>query len=111
MDYNPPGSSVHGFPRQEYWSGLPFPSPGDLLQPGTEPMSPALEGRLFATESQFTNESHLILHLSLLVEFCILIQYSCYYLPCSDVLFLHDLVLIGFMFLEIYSFILGSPIC
>ena len=29
--------------RQEYWSGLPFPSPGDLLNPGTEPGSPALQ--------------------------------------------------------------------
>ena len=29
------------FPRQEYWSGLPFPSPGDLPSPGTKPMSPA----------------------------------------------------------------------
>ena len=29
-----------GFPRQEYWSGLPFPSPGDLLDPGIQPMSP-----------------------------------------------------------------------
>ena len=31
-----------GFPRQEYWCGLPFPSPGDLLNPGIEPRSPAL---------------------------------------------------------------------
>ena len=30
-----------GFPRQEYWSGLPFPSPGHLLDPGMEPRSPA----------------------------------------------------------------------
>ena len=30
-----------GFPRQEYWSGLPFPSPGDLPDPGTEPSAPA----------------------------------------------------------------------
>ena len=30
-----------GFPRQEYWSGLPFPPPGDLPHPGTEPVSPA----------------------------------------------------------------------
>ena len=30
-----------GFPRQEYWSGLPFPSPGDLPNPGIELMSPA----------------------------------------------------------------------
>ena len=31
-DYRPPGSSVHGFPRQEYWSGLSYPPPGDLRQ-------------------------------------------------------------------------------
>ena len=31
------------FSRQEYWSGLPFPSPGDLLDPGIEPGSPALQ--------------------------------------------------------------------
>ena len=36
-----------GFPRQEYWSGLPLPSPGDLPDPGIEPVSPALAGRLF----------------------------------------------------------------
>ena len=38
IDYRPPGSSV----QQEYWSGLPFPSPGDLLNLGTKPASPAL---------------------------------------------------------------------
>ena len=32
-----------GFSRQAYWSGLPFPSPGDLAHPGTEPGSPALQ--------------------------------------------------------------------
>ena len=32
-----------GFSRQEYWSGLPFPSPGDLSNPGIEPWSPALQ--------------------------------------------------------------------
>ena len=32
-----------GFSRQEYWSGLPFPSPGDLPNPGTKPGSPALQ--------------------------------------------------------------------
>ena len=31
------------FSRQEYWSGLPFPSPGDLPDPGIEPGSPALQ--------------------------------------------------------------------
>ena len=32
-----------GFSRQEYWSGLPFPPPGDLPNPGIEPRSPALQ--------------------------------------------------------------------
>ena len=39
-----------GFPRQEYWSGLPFPSPGDLPDPGIEPSSLALTGEFFITE-------------------------------------------------------------
>ena len=39
-----------GFPRQEYWSGLPFPSLEDLPHPGTEPESLALAGGFFTTE-------------------------------------------------------------
>ena len=39
-----------GFHRQKYWSGLPFPCPGDLPEPGIEPKSPALAGGFFATE-------------------------------------------------------------
>ena len=39
-----------GFPRQEYWSGLPFPSPGDLPDPGIESESPASADGFFATE-------------------------------------------------------------
>ena len=38
------------FLRQEYWNGLSFPSPGDLPNPGIEPMSPALAGGFFTTE-------------------------------------------------------------
>ena len=38
------------FSRQEHWSGLPFPSPGDLPDPGIEPMSPVLAGGFFTTE-------------------------------------------------------------
>ena len=37
----------HRFPRQEYWSGWPFPSPGDLPDPGIEPGSPSLAGGFF----------------------------------------------------------------
>ena len=43
-----------GFSRQEYWSGLPFPPPGDLPDPGIEPtslMSPALAGRFFTSNA------------------------------------------------------------
>ena len=36
MDYSRPGSSLHGFSRQEYWSGLPCPSLGDHSNPGIE---------------------------------------------------------------------------
>ena len=39
-----------GFSRQEYWSELTFPSPGDLPDPEIEPMSPALAGGFFTTE-------------------------------------------------------------
>ena len=38
-----------GFSRQEYWSGLLFPSPGDLANPGIEPASPAWAGGFFTT--------------------------------------------------------------
>ena len=39
-----------GFSRQEYWSGLPFPSPGDLPDPGIEPGSPALQADSLPSE-------------------------------------------------------------
>ena len=38
------------FPRQEYWSGLPFPSPGDLSKPGIKPRSPVLQADALASE-------------------------------------------------------------
>ena len=47
-----PGSSVHGLSRQEYWSGLPFPSPGDLPDPGIKPGSPALQADSSPSEHQ-----------------------------------------------------------
>ena len=42
-DHSHQASPSMGFYRQEYWSGLPFPSPGDLSDPGIEPRSPALQ--------------------------------------------------------------------
>ena len=54
MDCSPPDFSVMEFSRQEYWSGLPFPIPGDLPCPGIKPVppaSPALASRFFTTEA------------------------------------------------------------
>ena len=50
-----------GFPRQEYWSELSFPSPGDLPDPGIESLSPALAGGFFTTHWA-TTEAHSILY-------------------------------------------------
>ena len=50
-----------GYSRQEYWCGLPFPSPGDLPNPGIEPRSPALQADslLFEPPGQ-THHTHII---------------------------------------------------
>ena len=53
---NTPRTVAHQVPlsieflRQDYWSSLPFPSPGDLSDPGIKPRSPALAGRFFTGE-------------------------------------------------------------
>ena len=52
VECSPPGSSVHGISRQEYWSGLLCPPPGYLPDPGIKPaslMSPMLAGGFFTT--------------------------------------------------------------
>ena len=54
-----------GFSRQEYWSGLPFPSPGDLPHPGIEPTflaSPALAGGFFTTSATWEAPSSHTVH-------------------------------------------------
>ena len=53
MACSPQAALSMGFPKQEFWSGLPFPLPGDLLHPGikpTSPSTPALAGGFFTTE-------------------------------------------------------------
>ena len=56
-----------GFSRQEYWSGLPFPSPGDLPDPGIEPRSRALQADSLVSEPpekpKFTKGGSQIQHL------------------------------------------------
>ena len=53
-----------GFSRQEYWSGLPFPSPGGLSDPGIEPRSPALEADALTSEPPY-------IHSLILFERCV----------------------------------------
>ena len=50
MDSNPSGSSIHGIFQARVWSGLPFPSPGDLPDPRIEPGSPALQADALPSE-------------------------------------------------------------
>ena len=64
MDCRPWGSSVHGF-RQEYWSGLAFPSPGCLPDPGIESRSPALQADYLQTELWGKPKRHLVVSNSL----------------------------------------------
>ena len=56
-----------GFPKQEYWSGLPFSSPGDLPNPGTEPMSPILAGK-FSTAVPHGKQFRLLINITLYYE-------------------------------------------
>ena len=53
-----------GFPRQEYWSGLPFPFPGNLSDPVIKPTSPALAGRFVTTETPGKPYFHILTCLS-----------------------------------------------
>ena len=50
MDYSLPGFSLHGIFQAKYWSGLPFPSPEDLPDPGIEPGSPELQADALPSE-------------------------------------------------------------
>ena len=55
--YSPQAPLFVGFSRQEYRSGLPFPSPGGLPDPGIKPVPSALAGRFFATEPPGINHT------------------------------------------------------
>ena len=60
-DCNPSGSSVHRIFQQAYWSGLPFPSPWYLPDPGMEAASPVLVREFFTTESPGKSSVKLVL--------------------------------------------------
>ena len=70
------------FPRQEYCSGFPFPSPGDLPDPGIEPGSPALAGKFFTTEPS-ENYTYLFFISTIKVYFLLIQSPMWMWLPCS----------------------------
>ena len=65
MDYGPPGSSVHGVFQAGIWSGFPFPTLGDLPDPGIKPTclaSPALAGEFFTSAPPWKPENVITLN-------------------------------------------------
>ena len=64
------------FSRPEYWSGFPFPSPGDLANPGTEPRSPALQADSLPAEPPGKPKNIGVGSLSLLLQGIFLTQGS-----------------------------------
>ena len=71
MDCSPPGFSIHGISQQEYWNGLPFPTPGGHPNQGIEPTflaSPAFADRVFTTEP--SRKPHIYIYGCICVYIC-----------------------------------------
>ena len=62
MDCSPPGSSVHGILQARYWGGWPFPSPGDLPDPGIKSISALQEDSFFFFFSTMYAEFFFVKH-------------------------------------------------
>ena len=77
VDCSLPGSSVHGFSRQEYSSGLPFPSPGDPPNPGVEPRFPGFNCRQILYQLSYEGSPRDLI--------CILIDWLCELSPRATV--------------------------
>ena len=100
MDCSLPGTSIHRFPKQEYWNGLPFPSPGGLPDPGIKPMSPALVGKFSTTEPPGKP-----IHVCMYIYMCVCVYiYVCVYI---------DIILwewFMFVFILLYTFYWASQV-
>ena len=71
-----------GFSRQEYWSGLPFPSPGNLSGPGAKPASLALAGIFFTTEPPVKPLQSVTEYLIFVIAVFIYRYYFCFFFKC-----------------------------
>ena len=69
LDWSLPGFSVHGILQEDYWSGLPFHPPRDLLDPGIKPASfasPALAGEFFTTDTTWETPSLVLFYFTVI---------------------------------------------
>ena len=124
MDCGPWAPLSMGYSRQEYWSGLPFPSLGYCLKPGTETVSPALKVCLYQLNHQGSPDklrhfllltdylvtSRYLLHIfckNLIKFFIIRTSVVCRFMPCiwcSFVLFLRCVSISSLMFILAMAF-------
>ena len=66
-----------GFSRQEYWSGLPWPSPGDLPDPGIKPRSPALQADFLLSKPPEVHDKCVCVCVCVYMRACMLSHFSC----------------------------------
>ena len=76
-----------GFSRQEHWSGLPFPSPGDLPNPSIQPRSPVLQADSLPAEPQGKPKNTGVGNLSLLQRICLTQESNWGLLHCRRILY------------------------
>ena len=73
-----------GFLRQEYWSGLPFPSPEDLPNPGIKPASPVLQAKFLPLNHQGNPNQHYVFILSLFVQVWVIVYADLHFESLSN---------------------------
>ena len=103
MDCSPPASSVMEFSRQEYWSGLLFPSPGDLPDSGMEHGSPTLEVDSLPSEppgKPLTNVNNVLKSKVVSLLFNMLYRFVIAFLPRSKHLLISCLQSLAIVILE-----------
>ena len=76
------------FSRQVYWSGLPFPSPGDLPNPGIKPRSPALQAD--ALPSEPPGKPNPLLPIANILSNCFILSIVYIYFSIIDILYTYD---------------------
>ena len=86
-----------GFSRQEYWSGLPFPPPGDLPDPGIEPTSPALQADSLPSEPLGKPKNTGMGNLSLLQRIFLTQEFNWGLLHCRQILYQITVIFVEFL--------------